>query len=77
MQPNSSGVTGTIPVKVFSDYDSATVKATFAIYQSVFQSRADFGVQAKSVTAEFGHFSASLPLVINGFSWTKRFLRNV
>ena len=77
VQPNSSGVTGAISIKVFSDYDTSTVRATFTMYQNVFQSRADFGVQAKAISCEFGHYSASLPLVINGFSWTKRFLRNV
>jgi len=75
--PNTSALTGTISTKIFANYDQSTVQATFAMYQSQYQSRADFGVPAKSVTAEFAHYSASLPLVIKGFSWTKRFLRNV
>ena len=74
---NTSGLTGVINAKVFSNYDASTVQATFTMYQSQYQSRADFGVVGKSVTAEFAHYSASLPLVIKGFSWTKRFLRNV
>lgn len=72
-----SGLTGQITGKVFSDYDSSTVQATFSMYQSQFQSRAEMGVQAKAVTAEFAHYSASLPLLINGFSWARRNLRNV
>ncbi len=73
----ASGATGVINTRIFSNYDASTVQATFAMYQNQFQSRADFGIGAKAVTAEFSHFSASLPLLINGFSWTKRFLRNV
>lgn len=74
---NSSGLTGSISTRVFSNYDASTVQATFLMHQSAYQSRADFGVVGKSVTAEFAHYSASLPIVIKGFSWTKRFLRNV
>jgi hypothetical protein len=73
----ASGITGAITGKVFSNYDSSTVQATFTMYQNQFQSRAEMGVNGKAVTAEFAHFSASLPLLINGYSWAKRTLRNV
>lgn len=72
-----SGLTGQLTGKVFSNYDNSTVQATFAMYQDAFQSRAEIGVPAKSVTVELAHYSASLPLLFNGYSWAKRFLRNV
>lgn len=73
----ATGLTGQITGKVFSNYDNSTVQATFAMYQDAFQSRAEIGVPAKAVTAEMAHYSASLPLLVNGYSWAKRFLRNV
>lgn len=72
-----TGLTGQITGKLFSNYDNSTVQGTFAMYQDAFQSRAEIGVPAKAVTAEMAHYSASLPLLINGYSWAKRFLRNV
>lgn len=72
-----SGITGVINCQLFSNYNRSTVQGTFAIYQDQFQSRADFGLPAKSAALQFSHHSASLPLLINGYSWTKRFLRNV
>jgi len=73
----TSGLTGEIRGRAFSNYDASTVQETFTIPQNVFQTRAEIGVVGKAVTADFSHHSASLPLVIKGFSWTKRFLRNV
>lgn len=73
----ATGLTGQITGKLYSDYNLSTVRGTFAMYQNAFQSRAEVGVVGKAVTAEFSHFSASLPLLINGYSWAKRFLRNV
>lgn len=73
----ASGLTGQIAGQVFSDYNTSTVQATFAMYQSAFQSRAEMGVNGKAVAAQFSHNSASLPLLINGFGWAKRGLRNV
>lgn len=72
-----SGATGAIDLKVFADYNRSTVRATFTMYQSVFQSRAEIGVPGKAVAAQFAHHSASLPLLVNGYGWTKRYLRNV
>jgi hypothetical protein len=72
-----SGLTGSIGGKVFANYDSSTVQATFTIYQSQFQSRAEMGVLGKAVSVELSHYSASLPLLINGFAWSQRGLRNV
>lgn len=71
------GLTGTINGQVFSNYDQSTIQATFAVYQNQFQTRAEMGVVGKAVAAQFSHSSASLPLLINGYSWAKRGLRNV
>lgn len=68
---------GTLTGKVFSNYDTTTVKATFAMDQSAFQNRAEIGVNGKAVAVQFGHYSASLPLLINGYGLAKRPLRNV
>lgn len=73
----ASGLTGTLAGQIFSDYDQSTVQATFSMYQNAFQSRAEMGVVGKAVACQFAHFSASLPLLINGYSWAKRGLRNV
>jgi hypothetical protein len=73
----ASGVTGQIKGQVFSNYDHSTVQTTFAVYQDQFQTRAEMGVVGKAVAAQVSHSSASLPLLINGYAWTKRPLRNV
>lgn len=73
----SSGVTGAITGQVFSNFDTSTVQATFQTAQTAFQSRVELGIPAKAVAAKFSHFSASLPLLINGYGWAKRGLRNV
>lgn len=73
----ATGLTGRITGKLYSNYDNSTVQATFSMFQDAFQSRAEIGVVGKAVTTEFAHVSASLPLLINGYSWAKRFLRNV
>lgn len=73
----ASGLTGVINGQVFSDYNRTTVQATFSMYQNVFQSKAEMGVVGKAVAVQFSHHSASLPFLMNGYSWTKRNLRNV
>lgn len=73
----ATGLTGQITGKVYSNYDTTTVRATYAMYQDAFQSRAEMGVVGKAFTTQWAHYSASLPLLVNGFSWAKRFLRNV
>ncbi len=74
---NNSGVTGQIGCQFFSNYDQSTVQATFAMYQSQFQTRAEIGVNGKAAAVQLSHFSASLPLMINGYAWATRGLRNV
>jgi hypothetical protein len=73
----ATGTTGVINGQVFSNYNSSTVQATFTMYQSQFQTRAEMGIVGKAVSAKISHYSASLPLLINGFAWSKRGLRNV
>lgn len=72
-----SGATTPIQGQVFSDYNHSTVQATFSIYQTLFQSRAEMGVVGKAVAIQLSHASASLPLLINGYALAKRGLRNV
>ncbi len=71
------GITGIINAQVFSNYDTSTVQATFTIYQQAFQTRGEMGVVGKAIAVQFSHFSASLPLLINGYAWANRGLRNV
>lgn len=73
----TSGITGVINGQVFSNYDKGTVQGTFTVYQNQFQTRTEMGILGKSVAAQVSHNSASLPLVINGYGWAKRGLRNV
>jgi hypothetical protein len=72
-----SGVTGVINVEVVKDFNRSSVQATFAVYQSEFQTRADFGVMAKAVAFKMYHNNVSLPLTINGYDVQRRFLRKV
>lgn len=72
-----TGLTGVINGLVFKDYNRNSVASTFAMYQNVFQSKAEMGVVGKAVAVQFSHYSASLPFLLNGFAWQKRNLRNV
>lgn len=69
------GVTQPISLKFFTDFGS-TVMATFTIYQAPFQTRVDFGLPAKTFSAEIGHFSASLSLKAFGWTLESRYQRN-
>lgn len=73
----ATGITGVVNCQIFSNYDQSTIQATFAMYQDQFQSRAEYGVVAKSVAVQFAQNSASLPLTISGYGLAKRELRNV
>lgn len=72
-----TGITGVINGQVFKDYDKTTVQATFTMYQSQFQSRAEMGVVGKAMAFQITHNSASLPFLMNGYTWAKRNLRDV
>lgn len=73
----ASGLTGQIRGQLFTNYDTSTVQATFSTFQDLYQYRVEFGVQGKAVAAQFSHNSASLPLLINGYGYANRVLRNV
>ena len=73
----TTGLTGTISGNIFTNYNTSSVQATFAFYQNQFQTRAELGVQGKAIAAQISFFSASLPLLINGYAWANRGLRNV
>jgi hypothetical protein len=71
------GITQPITINLYSNYDGSTVQVSRTMYQNPFQARIDYGISAKSIQAEMIHTSASLPLVINGFTFEGRFQRNV
>ena len=70
------GFTQPITVNFKTDF-GATVQLTQTMYQSPFQSRVDFGLSSRSIQASVYHYSASLPLKINGFTFESRYLRDV
>lgn len=55
--------------------DSIVLSRT--MYQATFQTRLDFGLPAKSISAEVVHSSATLPFQIQGYTFESRFQRNV
>lgn len=55
----------------------STAQLTRSMYQNPYQSRVDFGLSARSIQVSAYHFSASLPLKVNGFSFESRFQRDV
>ena len=54
-----------------------TVQVSQTMYQNPFQGRIDFGISSRSIQASLYHYSASLPLVINGFTFESRMQRMV
>lgn len=73
----ASGITGQIKGQLFTNYNTSTVQATFSTFQDLYQYRVEFGVQGKAIAAQISHNSASLPLLINGYGFANRGLRNV
>lgn len=70
------GFTQAIAMTFKTDFGS-TVQFSSTMYQNPFQSRIDFGLSARSIQASMYHFSASLPLKINGFTIESRYQRGV
>ncbi len=70
------GSSQSININLYTDYGS-TVMLNRTMYQNPFQSRIDFGLPARSLSVEFGHFSATLPFRLDGFTVESRFQRNV
>lgn len=73
----ATGASTQINCQFFANYDQSTVQATFGMFQNQFQSRAEIGINGKSAASSISHSSASLPLLINGYAWATRGLRNV
>lgn len=71
-----AGASTPISLKFLPNF-SSTIGHTASIYQTPFQSRIDFGVPAKSLSAEGSFVSATLPLKINGYTFESRFQRRV
>lgn len=72
-----AGASTAIRCQTYSNYDSTTINSTFSVFQNQFQTRAEFGVVAKSFAVQMRHSSTNLPLLINGFAIASRGLRNV
>lgn len=71
-----TGASTPIQLKFLPNFGE-TVGHTASIYQTPFQSRIDFGIPAKSLSVQGLHFSATLPLKINGYTFESRFQRSV
>lgn len=70
------GATQAIQVNLIPDYGTSAVQS-YTMYQAPFQSRIDFGIPAKALSAQFIHVSASLPIKIDGWTIESRFQRDV
>jgi hypothetical protein len=70
------GITQPITVNLRQDFGSS-IQINRTMYQSPFQSRIDFGLPARSISADVTHVSSSLSLTVFGYGWDTRFLRNV
>jgi hypothetical protein len=55
---------------------STTVGFTVSIYQQQFQTNVNFGIPAKSLSARGLHFSATLPIKVNGYTFESRYQRS-
>lgn len=70
------GVTQPINVNFYKNYGT-DVQLTRTMYQAPFQSRLEFGIPARSIQAEWSHYSASLPCTIYGYTFESRFQRDI
>lgn len=71
-----AGTTQAINVNFRTNFGSSNV-LNRTMYQDPFQSRIDFGLSAKSIQAEIGQVSATLPFKVNGFTFESRYQRSV
>ncbi len=60
----------------FSNYNSTTVQATASIEQNVPQNREEIGVQGKAVGVQWSYYG-TFPMLVYGYAWGARGLRNV
>lgn len=71
------GITQAININLFSNYNSTTIAYTGTIFQSVYQTRLDFGLSSRTMAAQVIHTSASLPFKINAYTFESRYQRSV
>lgn len=71
-----SGATVAFNVNFFANYGN-TVALSRTMYSNPFQTRIDFGVSSKSLSAEITQFSATHIARLDGFTFAYRFLRSV
>lgn len=71
-----TGITQPIDVNLRQDF-GASIQISRTMYQNPFQSRIDFGIPARSLSADVTHASSSLSITVFGYGWDTRFLRNV
>jgi hypothetical protein len=69
------GFTQPITINLRTNYGT-TIQATRTMYQAPYQSRIDFGLSSRSIQAEVISASASFPIKINGYAFTRRFQRD-
>lgn len=70
------GVTSALTCNFRVNYGTSVLLSE-TMYQNPFQSRIDFGLSGRAIQAEVSHYSATLPLMINGFTFESRFQRAV
>lgn len=68
----------TQPITInFKTNFGTTTQLSRVMYQNPYQSRIDFGLSARTLQISMSHYSASLPLVIDGFTVESRYQRSV
>lgn len=71
------GITQAIQTSLFKNYSSSAIAFTGSIFQSVYQTRLDFGVSGRTIAAQWMHSSASLPFKVNAYTFESRYQRSV
>lgn len=71
------GITQSINFNLYTNYSTAAIQLTGSIQQSVYQTRTDFGLSARSIAAELFHTSATLPFKLNAYTFESRYQRSV
>lgn len=66
-----AGATSPLTIEFMTDYGASTVLSR-TMYQSIYQSRIDYGIPAKALSFRCTQFSATLPLRVNGFTVESR-----
>lgn len=75
--PVQQGGTTVVNVNLYANHNEFVPSITRQMFGATWQSRIDFGLPAKSMQVEFGWFSNSQRLQINGYAIGMRFQRDV